>query len=62
MAKVLKGFEAPQYYSSNNYVRTAILIIVLTPHEDYYKQFNNKDGANVFVNHFHQPYIYLIEG
>ena len=60
VAKSLKGFEAPQYYSSNNYVRTGNTI-VLTPDEDYYKQFNNKDGANVFVNHFHQPYIYLIE-
>jgi hypothetical protein len=55
--KHLNGYQAPQYYDSNNYVRTGNYI-VLTPDEEYYKIYpDNKD--KVFVHHMLQPYLHL---
>ncbi len=55
--KNLNGFSAPKYYNSNDYVRTGSTIVLFAD-EEYLKQFP-QDEKNVFVNHFHAPYIYL---
>lgn len=56
--KELKGFQPPAYYSSNHYVRTGSTI-VLRADEEYYSVFT-QSNENVFVNHLHQPYLYLV--
>ena len=57
--KKINGFSAPEYFASNNYVRTGHQII-LTPDDDYFKQFPNSDSA-FFMHHFHKPYLYLLD-
>lgn len=57
--KVLVGFKEPVYANTSDYVRTGNTI-VLMPHEDYYRKFP-QDQNKLFVNHFHQPYLYLTE-
>lgn len=57
--KYLKDYEAPVYYNSNHYVRAGNTI-VLKADENYYRLFP-QDKDKIFVNHFHQPYIYLAE-
>lgn len=57
--KHLSGFEPPEYYPSNDYVRTGH-IIVLKGDEDYYRQFPD-DPTRIFVHHLFEPYIYLAE-
>ena len=57
--KDLKEFIPPVYYSSNDYVRTGTTI-VLQADEDYYKKFPD-DPKNLFVHHFHKPYLYLLD-
>ncbi|MDJ1480758.1 META domain-containing protein [Cytophagaceae bacterium YF14B1] len=57
--KNLNGYISPDYYSSNNYVRTGSIIVLLAD-EEYYKLYpDNKE--KVFVHHFHAPYMYLTE-
>ncbi|MDJ1506186.1 lipase family protein [Xanthocytophaga agilis] len=57
--KNLNGYISPEYYSSNNYVRTGSIIVLLAD-EEYYKVYpDSKD--KVFVHHFHGPYMYLTE-
>lgn len=58
-AKKLPGIGVEAYYPSNNYVRTGVTIL-LHPTEEYFTRYNAKSG-NVFVNHFHRPYIYLLD-
>ena len=53
----LDGFEAPEYFQSNDYVRTGTTV-VLYPDEDYYKQYP-QDKSKAFINHLHPPYLYL---
>jgi hypothetical protein len=53
----IKEYESPVYSNTMAYVRTGAFI-VLRPDEDYFKKFVQADTA-IFVNHFHQPYIYL---
>jgi len=55
--KHLKEFRSPEYYHSNDYVRTGAYI-VLQPDDGYYKLFP-QDEKTIFVNHFHSPYLYL---
>jgi heat shock protein HslJ len=55
--KNLEGFAPPEYYNSNDYVRTGNTIVLFTD-DDYLKEFP-QDKKNVFVNHFHGPYLYL---
>ncbi|MDA9554971.1 lipase family protein [Pelobium sp.] len=57
--KSLKTFEAPDYYHSNHYVRTGNTIVLLA-NEDYYKHFPD-DQSKIFVHHFHQNYLYLLD-
>jgi len=54
-----KDFVAPAFYNSSYYVRTGN-IIVLTPNEEYYTKFAESD-SNIFVHHFHNPYLYLMD-
>lgn len=55
--KHLPEFKSPEYFHSNHYVRTGNFI-VLTPHDDYYKEFPD-DPQKVFTHHALQAYIYL---
>ncbi len=55
----LKGFKPPEYYNSNNYVRTGTMIILLAD-SAYYKSFP-QSSEKIFINHFHPPYLYLAE-
>lgn len=55
----LKDYTPPTYYSSNHYVRTGT-IIVLLPDDEYYKQYPN-DPAKLFQHHLHAPYLMLLE-
>lgn len=57
--KTLNGFDPPGYYNSSNYVRTGNTI-VLSGDSSYNKIY--KDNVNnIFIHHFHQPYLYLAE-
>ncbi|MGF7216246.1 pimeloyl-ACP methyl ester carboxylesterase [Spirosoma lacussanchae] len=55
--KNLPGFQSPAYYSSNNYVRTGTTIVLLADN-DYYAKYPDSE-KEVFIHHFHQPYLYL---
>jgi heat shock protein HslJ len=55
----LPGFVPPDYYNSQDYVRTGNTIVLLAD-EDYYKLYPDSK-TNVFVHHFHAPYIYLAQ-
>lgn len=57
--KNIKGFTSPLYHSSNHYVRTGA-IIVLMPDEEYFKLFPD-DPKTIFVHHFHKPYLHLLD-
>ena len=57
--KTLKGYAAPEYYQSNDYVRTGSTI-VLKGDSNYKKKYPD-GGKNVFVHHYHPPYLYLAE-
>ena len=59
VTKNLKGFKPPEYYNSNNYVRTGTMIILLAD-SAYYKSFP-QSSDKIFINHFHTPYLYLAE-
>lgn len=57
--KQIEGLQIPEYYSSNNYVRTGTSIILLAD-EDYFKKFP-ENPALIFNHHFHEPYLFLTE-
>lgn len=57
--KNVPGFKPPEYYNSNNYVRTGTMIILLAD-SAYYKAFP-QSSEKIFTNHFHPPYLYLAE-
>ena len=57
--KNLKEFQTPQFYSSNDYVRTGNTIVLLAT-EEYYKVYPDNDTA-LFIHHTHQPYLYLLD-
>lgn len=63
LAKMLKknlpGYQPPAYYKSFNYVRTGNTI-VLQPDEAYYILFPDSK-ENIFIHHFHKPYLYLLD-
>lgn len=56
--KHLPGFEEPAYVPTNNYVRTGNTITLLAD-EAYFAAFP-QDPKNIFINHFHPPYLYLV--
>lgn len=58
--KSLKEYQSPAYFHSNDYVRTGA-IVVLYPDADYYKLYPNTDDTQLFIHHFHQPYLYLLD-
>ncbi len=55
----IKGFIAPEYYASNNYVRTGNTIVLLAD-SAYHKKFPD-NPENSFCHHYFEPYIYLLE-
>lgn len=57
--KNLNGYVSPAYYKSNDYVRTGATIVLLAD-STYLKRYPNSK-ENVFVHHFHPPYLYLTE-
>ncbi len=57
--KSLKELTPPEYYNSNNYVRTGNTIVLFAD-EAYYKTFPD-DPQKVFLHHLHSAYLYLAE-
>jgi hypothetical protein len=55
----IPDFISPDYYKSNNYVRTGTTI-VLMPDEEYYQKYSDSE-TNIFIHHYHQPYLDLLE-
>ncbi|MFC0874977.1 lipase family protein [Saccharicrinis sp. FJH2] len=59
--KQMSNYKAPEYYKSNYFVRTGNTI-VLYPDEEYYRQFDNSpDNTNIWMHHFTDAYMFLIE-
>jgi len=57
VAGMVPGYVAPDFYNSNNYVRTGTTI-VLMPNEDYMQEFSV--GKNdIFCHHHIKSYVYL---
>jgi pimeloyl-ACP methyl ester carboxylesterase len=59
VVKSLPGYSPPAYFNSNHYVRTGNTIVLLAD-EAYFQKFP-QDGKNIFINHLHAPYLYLLE-
>ena len=57
--KFLPGFIPPEYYPSNDYVRTGTTILLVAD-EEYFKIFPG-DNKTVFAHHFPKPYLYLLD-
>lgn len=57
--KTLPDFVPPEYFKSNNYVRTGNTI-VLYAGKDYYEKFT-QDVNKVWMNHPQTPYLFLAE-
>ncbi|MNU30858.1 Lipase (class 3) [compost metagenome] len=60
VTKTLKTYQQPAYYHSNHYVRTGNLI-VLYPDAAYFEKYPNTDQTQIFIHHFHKPYLYLLD-
>lgn len=56
--RYLPDFVEPTYTETIDDVRTGHYI-TLSADEDYYRQFP-QNGDNVFINHVHPPYLYLL--
>lgn len=59
VGKTLPGFSAPDYYSSNHYVRTGATVVLL-PDDEYYKKYPDT-SSNVFIHHLHAAYLMLLD-
>jgi hypothetical protein len=59
IGKYLPGFEAPDYYSSNHYVRTGTTV-VLNADKAYYEKYPG-DPKAMFPHHAHGQYVFLID-
>lgn len=57
--KSLPDFVTPTYFSSNNYSRAG-MTIVLKADSDYYKKFP-QDRNKIWINHPQAPYLFLTE-
>ncbi|MBN8826447.1 MULTISPECIES: lipase family protein [unclassified Spirosoma] len=57
--KNLNGYVAPDYYKSNDYVRTGNTIVLLADSTYFAKYPDSKE--KIFIHHFHRPYLYLTE-
>ena len=54
-------FQLPEYYESNNYVRTG-QTIVLMPTEEYFDLFpNDPTNTAIWTHHGIKPYLFLID-
>lgn len=61
VTKQIPGFEVPQYYNSNYYVRTGNTIVLYAT-EDYFKLFSNDpSNPNVWQHHLPKQYLFLAE-
>ena len=59
VSKAIEGFEAPDFYQSNNYVRTGNFVVLLAD-SGYYAQYPNS-AEKIFVHHMPLPYLYLAD-
>ncbi len=57
--KNISGYAAPEYYNSNNYVRTGAFMVLLAD-SAYYKTYPDSK-EKIFTHHFPDPYLYLAE-
>lgn len=57
--KSLPDFQPPTYFQSNDYVRTGTTVVLFATPEYY--QLYPDDEEKIFVHHFHEPYLYLLE-
>lgn len=57
--KNLNGYVPPEYYNSSDYVRTGNTIVLLADSAYFKKYPDSKE--NIFIHHFHPPYLYLAE-
>lgn len=57
--KYLKEYREPAYFNSIDYVRAGNQVVLL-PDDAYFKLFPDNE-KNVFIHHFHKPYLYLLE-
>lgn len=55
--KHLPEFKAPEYFKSNDYVRTGLTIVLYG--DASYTTLYPDDPKNVVIHHLHPPYIYL---
>ncbi len=58
VGKKISGFEAPSYFSSLNYVRTGMTVVLLAD-SAYYQRYRDSE-KDAFVHHLHAPYLYLL--
>ena len=59
VSKNIPGFTPPDYFNSNNYVRTGSTIVLL-PNDAYYEKFKS-DTSDIFIHHLHAPYLLLLD-
>jgi len=59
VSKNIPGFTPPDYFNSNNYVRTGSTIVLL-PNDEYYQVYKS-DTSNIFIHHLHAPYLSLLK-
>ena len=57
MRKNISGYAAPEYYNSNNYVRTGAFVVLLAD-SAYYKTYPDSK-EKIFIHHFPAPYLLL---
>lgn len=55
--KNISGYAAPEYYNSNNYVRTGAFVVLLAD-SAYYKTYPDSK-EKIFIHHFPAPYLLL---
>jgi hypothetical protein len=60
LQKILPGFEMPDLYNSNNYVRTGSQVI-LRPNNEYYKLFPEAEEM-IWNHHMFEAYFFLLNG
>ena len=59
VSKNLNGYVPPEYYNSSDYVRTGTTIVLLADSAYFSKYPDSKE--NIFIHHFHPPYLYLAD-
>ncbi len=59
VGKNISGYAAPEYYNSNNYVRTGAFVVLLAD-SAYYKAYPDSK-EKIFTHHFPPPYLLLAE-